>query len=241
MNKYMSRVVTKIAMKGIASGLRMPRSARFESAYQHGRTLDEMVRRQINVVLDVGANRGHYARHLRMLGYSGHILSFEPDPDTFRQLKVMAKGDALWWTFNAALGSVKGSMDFNVVDSGGETVLSSFLRPIGDFPTRIVGVDVSTVRDALHDSRLPADPRVFLKMDTQGYDLEVFAGAMGVSTIVMIQSEVSVIPIYEEMPSYLDALATYHAAGFSLLDLFIVHRTAGGGVLEYDALLAQTI
>ena len=116
-----------------------------------------------------------------------------------------------------------------------------FCATIPDFPTRVVAVDVSTVRDALLDSRLPADPRVFLKMDTQGYDLEVFAGAKDVSSIAMVQSEVSVIPIYEGMPTYLDALAAYHASGFSLLDLFIVNRTGDGGVLEYDALLAQAI
>jgi FkbM family methyltransferase len=236
----MSSITTKLAMKAISGGLRLPRTAKFEAAHQHGRTLDEIKRLEINVVLDVGANRGHYARHLRMLGYDGHILSFEPDPGTFRHLQAAAEGDDRWVAVNAALGASEGVMNLNVIQTeDGETTLSSFREHIGDLPTHVVSVAISTVREALRVSRLPADQRVFLKMDTQGFDLEVFAGGEDVDAIALIQSEVSVIPLYKGMPTYLKALETYQAAGFSLLELFVVNRTAEGAVLEYDALLAR--
>ena len=58
------------------------------------------------------------------------------------------------------------------------------------------------------------DRRLYLKLDTQGYDLEAFAG-MGERTaeVCAMQSEVAVMPIYDGMPMMAEALATYAAAG----------------------------
>ena len=56
-------------------------------------------------VLDVGANAGQFALQLRSLGYTGLILSFEPDPQVFKELKQHSDGDARWHAFNLALGS----------------------------------------------------------------------------------------------------------------------------------------
>ena len=45
--------------------------------------LDAVLRsREINCVIDVGGNRGHFGERLRALGYRGRIVSFEPSPST---------------------------------------------------------------------------------------------------------------------------------------------------------------
>jgi hypothetical protein len=50
--------------------------------------------------------------------------------------------------------------------------------------------------------------RVFLKTDTQGYDLKVLAGARRtLDRTIGIQIELSVVAIYEGMPSYVEAIA----------------------------------
>jgi hypothetical protein len=66
--------------------------------------------------------------------------------------------------------------------------------------------------------------RPYLKMDTQGFDLEVFRGAEGVlDRIVALQSEVAVKPIYEDIPGWRQAIAQYEAAGFELAGLYPVN------------------
>jgi len=152
-------LAVRLAFKAISHGFRLPRMNRLRDFEQQSRTMDEITGRRINVVLDVGANCGYYAKHLRMLGYSGRILSFEPDPETFVFLSNMSRGDSDWQIFNCALGNAPGQIDFNVIKSGNETVMSSILVPVSDVITKTVRVPVETVADVLDRQGIPEHGR----------------------------------------------------------------------------------
>jgi hypothetical protein len=82
--------------------------------------------------------------------------------------------------------------------------------------------------------------RLFLKMDTQGFDLEAFRGLGDrTSDIVAMQSEVALLPIYEGMPRMPEAVATYEAAGFEISGLYAVNREKDGRVIEYDCVMVR--
>jgi FkbM family methyltransferase len=233
-------LLVRTGYRAISAGLRLPDWKRARDFRQQSRTIDEIKRRGINIVVDAGANKGFYSKHLRMMGYSGQILAFEPVRETFEELAAAAAGDPKWKVFNLALGREAGEIDFNVVkcDSGRETVLSSALTPLYASGEKS-RVEVCRL-DEILPSQAEADPaRIFLKMDTQGFDLEVFEGARTLADIRLLQSEISVVPLYEGMPHYTESLRAYESAGFSLLDLFVVNRTSSGGILEYDCLMAR--
>ena len=129
-------------------------------------------------------------------------------PTRFRSTEL--GNDDLWQPVNVALGSDDGEAEINVAKW---TVFSSFHTP-NAFALRGAGARMprSTTsnrsRSCRLDSVLPEligkqrPPATFLKMDTQGWDLEVLRGASGVlGDIVAIQSEVSVLPIYGRMPN----------------------------------------
>ena len=86
-----------------------------------------------------------------------------------------------------------------------------------------------------------ADPRPYLKMDTQGYDLEVFAGAgERIAEFAGMQSEVAVLKLYEGSPGMGEAVAVYEAAGFGITGMYPVTREATTGrVIEFDCVMMR--
>ena len=201
---------------------------------------------RVNCVLDVGANRGQFAAALRRAGYTGPIASFEPVPEAFDDLRRRAAGDPAWTTYPYALGRKDGTTTINVVPG----TLSSVL-PATRFGARRyarlrdpVPLEVPVRRlDGLLDTVLGAvpDARPYLKLDTQGYDLEVFAG-LGARTgeIVAMQAELALMRIYENMPRMDDALAVYEGAGFEITGLYPVSRQSRTArVLELDCVMVR--
>jgi FkbM family methyltransferase len=200
---------------------------------------------RINHVIDVGANVGQFALSLRRAGYSGRISSFEPVGETFEQLRKTASRDPEWDAHQVALGGEEAELDINVTES---TTFASFLSPT-QFSRDTFKRDVDVARtERVSVKRLDQlceqlgithTSRLFLKMDTQGFDLEVFHGAENLySKIFGLQSEISVIPVYENMPDYLTVLATYRAKGFEPTGLFPVTRDKKRlVVIEYDCFL----
>lgn len=193
----------------------------------------------VNCVLDVGANRGQFVDDLRVIGFQGKIISFEPVRKVFENTFSRFSFDTNWSGYQIALGSEEKTMTIHIPK---ETVFSSFLESINT-EQEFVHEQVQVQR---LDQLLPTltkgieSPRVFLKMDTQGYDLEVFKGASGcIDYIVGIQSEISIFPIYKNMPNYLDSLQTYEAAGFDLYNLSVVNRLEDGALLELNCYMRR--
>jgi len=201
---------------------------------------------RVNCVLDVGANRGQYARGLRRAGYKGHIVSFEPVRSTFEELQQYAADDPTWSVHRYALGRKDATMTMNVVPG----TMSSILRPTAFGAERYahlrepVTEEVSLRRlDGLLDDVLAdvPNPRLYLKLDTQGFDLEAFAGlGARAREFVGLQSEVSLKPIYAGMPRISESLEVYEAAGFEVTGLYAVSREASTArALEFDCVMVR--
>ena len=91
-------------------------------------------RLRITLFLDVGANNGKLAEGVRLLGYRGRIVSFEPNPSEYRALSARASRDPYWTTECCAIGSTEETASLNVTESN--SVYSSMLSP-KDTPPRI--------------------------------------------------------------------------------------------------------
>lgn len=196
---------------------------------------------EINLVIDVGANNGQFGRLLRKIGYKGDILSFEPVSSTFEKLRENSANDKRWRQIKLALGNKKGTEIINVFDS---TDFSSILNP-NEFGKQtfkqIRTSQTETIEIDTLDNILANDlktRKIFLKMDTQGYDLNVFNGAKkSVNSIVAILSEISFLPIYEDMPDYHQVLKEFEANGFVVTGLFPVSRNKNLSIIEMDGVL----
>jgi FkbM family methyltransferase len=233
--------ISEIAIKSIAYGFRIPSLKAVADFNQIEKTMTLLKELEINVLLDVGANRGKYAKHIRDAGYCGHIFSFEPIQSDCERIERLASSDKKWTVLNFALGAENGSKEFNLIELGGHTVLSSFLSAKNGLPSTTKTVSIRRLDDVLPELIFEIRaPKIFLKMDTQGYDHHVVDGVRSHLHLVRgLQSEISVIPLYNGMRPYTESLSDYGQLGFVLVDLFVVNRTKTGSVLEYDCLMQR--
>lgn len=139
--------------------------------------IDFIEDREIDVVIDVGANIGQFGESLRADGYRGRIISFEPIESAFQTLSRKALADGNWEAHHCGLGAASGSATLHVSEL---SVFSSIL-------------DLTSVA-GLHDSRIAVDHteeipirtldqvaaelsgKILLKIDTQGYEKHVIGG-----------------------------------------------------------------
>jgi FkbM family methyltransferase len=204
---------------------------------------------EIDLVLDVGANEGQYRDLLRQrVGYTGQIVSFEPIPHLARSLADRAVADPRWTVFNQALGAEVGTVNFNVM---ADFQFSSFLIPRHDDVSLFTGANKVTERILVEVSTLDAilppllerhSPRgIFLKLDTQGYDLEVLKGGTTFSLpqIVALQTEASVRPIYDRAPGYQETLSFLDDHGFVMSGIFPNNAGHFPLLVEFDCHMVQ--
>ena len=210
----------------------IPEKKRREAWFSYQLTVKSILEDyQIDVVLDVGANIGQFAQRIRRL-YKGPIISFEPVASTFAVLQKVLPGDKNWYKFNYALGNESGEQYMNIYEMD---ELNSLFETNADAIQRYGDGAGSPVKEKIQIRRLddilnemPIDLRtrkIFLKTDTQGYDLEVFKGARSIrESIMAIQAEVYQTPVYDKAPMWTENIREYTEAGFRFAGLYPVVR-----------------
>lgn len=174
----------------------------------------------IDHVLDVGGNVGQYAGRLRAGGYSGRITSFEPVTSAHREIAARAAGDRLWTVApRLAIGAATGRATIRVSNRSD----MSSLMPMADLTLQALPksfevsqeeVDVARL-DAVFDRFVRPGDRVFLKIDAQGSEADILAGAAGViAGLAGLQVELSLRPMYQGEKTYLELCRWIEDRGF---------------------------
>lgn len=205
---------------------------------------------RINCVLDVGSCQGDFAKLLRRIGYVGLIISFEPVATNYEVLQDAVVEDAEWRIHRMALGATKGEGTMRVFAG---TTFHSLLPPseygLSRFPDKLQVERTETVPVERLDNILDElvkdveNPHIFLKVDTQGFDLEVIRGlGTKAASISALQIEMAVNPIYKDATNSLpDALSYLHRLGFQVSGLFPVSFDSEDRVqvVEFDCLMCR--
>jgi FkbM family methyltransferase len=180
----------------------------------------------VDLVLDVGANTGHYARTLRDHGYRGTIVSFEPLASAHARLEAAARADGAWLAApRMALGDRDGQV---VIHVAGNSASSSILDMLPAHEraapgSAYVGAESVPQRrlDGAAARYLDGASAVLLKIDTQGYEDRVLAGATGIlDRITAVQTELSLVPLYAGQPLFDQMRARMEQMGFALYAIF---------------------
>ena len=178
----------------------------------------------IDVVLDVGASRGQFALHLRSLGYKNRIVSFEPLSSEFERLKKNARNDSAWKVYHCALGDICCRGEINVAaNKESSSLLKMLPSHVSAAPdSSYIGkeeIEQETL-DSVFADICSENDRVFLKIDTQGYEKKVLEGAAeSLPSIDTVQLEMSFIPLYEGEALFCELFEYLHGRGHRLIAL----------------------
>jgi len=202
-------------------------------------------RETIDLVLDVGAHRGAYARQLRQAGYRGRMVSFEPLSRPYGELENASANDPLWDARRLALGERSGRAR---IHRAGNSVSTSLLemteRHVDAMPSSApVGAEeVQLARlDEICEDVVGTAERLFVKLDVQGYEGRVLDGATEtMARVRAIELEMSLVELYGGQPLLPAVFERLVADGFECVGLepaFTDRRT--GYVLQVDGLFVR--
>jgi FkbM family methyltransferase len=201
--------------------------------------VDFLTSRNIEIVLDVGANAGQFGRWLRHRGYDGRIISLEPIAALYARLRHEARDDKLWETHQIAAGESPGSLEINISDV---SQFSSFLEQTcvaqrlfdSSRPSTTESVQMTTLDQFTSDLR----GNIFLKVDTQGYEETVLRGSQQLlQRLCGVQLELPIIHLYRGTWTLTRAIEYMKERGFIIGQLAPVSFAPGDGtcLVEVDA------
>ncbi len=199
-----------------------------------GREFEKYYRSSPLVLVDAGA-RGGMQKNWRRARKHLEVIGFEPDTAEFAKLSGSHTRGFKY--INTALYSAKARISLFLTRNRG---VSSIYRPdtafLGRFPekerydiTDTIQVDAEPLDAVLASNGIhDAD---FLKLDTQGSELDILRGASGLAgdKLFGIEVEAETVPIYEGQPLLADVDAFIRSKGYFLFDIrpFYWKRSAG--------------
>lgn len=177
----------------------------------------------VKTVFDIGANTGQFAEELRADGYRGRLVSFEPTSAAHAELTSRAEGDPLWdIVARMALGDANEESHINVsANSQSSSLLQVMDRSVAaEAQSAFTGTEAVAVR-RLDDVVQPTWASPFaLKIDTQGYELQVLRGAPEcLKSTQLILVEMSLVKLYDLGVSFAELYEFFENQGFHCISL----------------------
>ncbi len=174
----------------------------------------------INVVLDVGANAGQFAKNIRINGYDKKIVSFEPLLEPYSKLLKISKNDNRWNVYKrCALGNRNEKSKINVSaydQSSSILAMTSLHSKIKKNSEYVSKQEINIYKlDSIFNEICSSKDQVFLKIDTQGYEDKIIDGAKkSLDRIKGILVEASLVELYKGTTLWLDLILKIQKIGF---------------------------
>lgn len=248
MNPHLKQTLRSLAE---ATGLEVKKTSVYTSQKLRHQLLFSQL--PINLVLDVGANTGQFVHQCRAAGYQGEILSFEPSAAAHAALLQSAASDPQWTVADrVALGATTGEVEINIAaNSYSSSILPMLDSHLAAAPNSAYlqkeKVPLRRLDDLLahhladHPTTTAPSHHIFLKLDVQGYESQVLAGAAQLlHHTLAVQLEMSLLPLYDGETLMPQMHAAMTAKGFDLWDLEPSFRDpATGRLLQIDAIFTR--
>lgn len=185
----------------------------------------------VDGILDVGANRGQFTLACRLVLPNVPIVAFEPIPTEAATYRKVHGGIGGIHLVESALGETKGAATLHI----SENADSSSLLPIGRRQTELfrntfeigtITVPVQRLDDL--SALWPQRTRQLLKLDVQGFELNVLRGAVEtLRSCAYVYAECSEVALYDGQALRTEVATFLQGEGFSQTGRYNCQYSAG--------------
>jgi len=173
-----------------------------------------------NQIFDVGAYKGDFANLcFKYFPYS-KVACFEVLENRVEQLNLLASKNPSLQVFPTLLGSeIREEVQFNQSETASSVLVESIPQnfPVKSFPMKTV--------DSIVTDYFNGESPDFLKLDVQGYELEVLKGAeKSLAQMQVILAEVNLIDIHQNVALLAELVGWLNERNWVAYDICELHR-----------------
>ena len=211
------------------------------------RTLLGLSRLNIGVIVDVGANRGQFARMITGFFPQAELYCFEPLDEPFQELSAWAETQGgKVHCLQSALGEQEGEMEMHLHEQ--HTPSSSLLAATDTchrlYPQtaaeHLTPIRVTTLDRVLDDVLQSLSGDILLKLDVQGFEDRVLrGGARVLPRCRAVLLEVCLDPLYDGQADFQELSQLLYHAGFHYAGNFDQVYGDDGRVVFLDAVFVK--
>lgn len=176
---------------------------------------------ELKTFFDVGANVGEYVDHIQKCFPKAEIWCFEPISATFEVLKSNIKGQNVN-CYQIGLGSEKTEIEISI-DQNSRSDMNSLVNVVRTNNPDLVTetIQIRTLDDFCSEHSISKID--YLKIDTEGYDLEVLKGSRNFiqnQSVAFIEVEVSMNPENTFHVDFVDIKQFMESFGYRLFGIY---------------------
>ena len=208
-------------------------------------TLMGLRNRNIKTIIDVGANRGQFAKWMLSEFPNAEFYCFEPLPTLFEELKAQIGSYSNVTLRQVAVGDTVGYAE--ILEHLDHSPSSSLLESTDEARDRFkqtvrqkqVKVPVTTL-DKEFPNGVKSDGGVLLKLDVQGYEDRVLRGSTSLlRDITVAIIEVSIVPLYHGQALFSEICNLMQSSGLTYTGNLNQVYDDDGSVVFLDAVFCQ--
>lgn len=171
-------------------------------------------------VLDIGAYHGLWTKRVKEIFPSARFLLFEAQADKKGAIIANLSETDNWELFTGVLGRTEGlPVQFYLMETG-----SSYYEEATPFPRKVVEC-ITTTLDALVQDTFLSGKIVYVKMDTQGSELDILHGGTSIlRSATFISIETNIFPYNRDAPTTHKVIEYMARQGFIPFDIIELHR-----------------
>jgi FkbM family methyltransferase len=209
------------------------------TAFEMGSNLRRAIP-ELRTIIDAGANSGQFSKAAAHFFPEAKISAFEPLPDLYPVIERKFHKNPNIATYNLALGNENGSISFNRNKYGHISSIMEISDANIHYPKQhedVERIDVAIKRlDDIIAAQSLARPAL-LKLDVQGYEMEVLKGADLVLTqLDFIVIEANLEQLYKGQASFTEMNAFLNSKGFEVEAMLDFSLGKGNKYIEIDLL-----